>query len=86
MFNTPNLHVILILDDQMPYFEDVSCTHEFLASLCIKVTFPNGIQDELVLTRMGETSSIYEGFLNEDVDVRVVMIDTPATKSRLVSS
>ena len=76
---------LFISDGPMPEFMEEPCTHVLLADMCIKVTFPNQLEDVLVLTRMGETSSIYEGFLKEDNDVRVVMIDTPTTRSRLVS-
>merc|ERR1712029_1273030 len=72
-------------DEEMPTFMEIPCLKKFLGTLCINVTFPNGLWDVLVLTRMEEGSSIYEGYLQEDVDVSVVMIDAPATKSRLIN-
>jgi len=61
-------------DDPMPIFEDATCEHELLANLCIKVTFPDKIEDVLVLTGMGADATIYEGYLKEDNDVTVVLI------------
>jgi len=70
-------------DDPMPIFEDVTCEHELLANLCIKVTFPDKIEDVLVLTRMGADATLYEGFLQEDNDVTVVLI-TSQDNTRLI--
>ena len=67
----------------MPNFEDVACTHQLLADICIKVSFPNGLVDILILTKIG-TKPIFEGFLLKDSDVRAVMIDTPSENTRLV--
>ena len=67
----------------MPTFEEVTCTNQLLADICIKVSFPNSLVDVLILTKMGETH-IFEGFLQEDTDVRAVMINTPSEKTRLV--
>ena len=50
---------------------------------CIEVTFPNSAKDVLILTKVPGTS-IFEGVLQEDDEVSVVMIDTPATKKRMV--
>ena len=55
-----------------------------MADICIKVTFPNGIVDFMFLKSIG--SSIYEGNLEGDKDVGVVMIDDPEIKKRLVTS
>ena len=68
----------------MPNFEEIACTHQLLADICITVSFPNGLVDILILTKIGATP-IFEGFLQEDTDVRAVMIDTPSEKTRLVS-
>ena len=68
----------------MPNFEEIACTHQLLADTCIKVSFSNGLVDILILTKIG-TTPIFEGFLQEDTDVRAVMIDTPSEKTRLVS-
>ena len=46
---------------------------------------PNKVMDFLILTSMPKTS-IYEGFLQGDKDVSVVMIDTPMTKKRMVTN
>ena len=72
-------------NDPMPSFEDQPCsTNDY--DMCIQVTFPNGEVDMLLLTRDSPTSSIYEGSLKGDEDVGVVLIDTPSTGKRLVSS
>ena len=70
-------------DDEMPSFEEQPCS---LFDMCIKVTFPNGVVDNLLLTRDSPTSSIYEGTLEGDEEVTVVLIDTPSTGKRLVST
>ena len=67
----------------MPNFEEIACTHQLLADTYIKVSFSNGLVDILILTKIGATP-IFEGFLQEDTDVRAVMIDTPSEKTRLV--
>jgi len=69
-------------DDQMPSFEDKPCS---LFDWCIEVTFPNGVVDMLLLTRDSPTSSIYEGSLEGDEEVGVVLIDTPSTGKRLIN-
>ena len=73
-----------LVDNAMPNFEEIACTHQLLADTCIKVSFSNGLVDILILTKIGATP-IFEGFLQEDTDVRAVMIDTPSEKTRLVS-
>ena len=68
----------------MPHFEDSTCPENYPDShFCIVVTFPNSAKDMLILTIVPGTS-IFEGFLEEDDEVSVVMIDTPATKKRMV--
>ena len=72
-------------NDPMPSFEEQPCsTNDY--DMCVQVTFPNGEVDMLLLTGKSPTSSIYEGTLKGDEDVGVVLIDTPLTKKRLVSS
>ena len=53
--------------------------------LSIKVIFSNSEEDILILTQVPGTS-IYEGHLQDDYDVPVVLIDIPLTKKRLVSN
>ena len=53
--------------------------------LSIKVIFSNSEEDILILTQVPGTS-IYEGHLQDDYEVPVVLIDIPMTKKRLVSS
>ena len=65
----------------MPTFEDSAC---FGGDLCITVWFPTSVIDTLVLYRKPGTD-IYEGYLENDVDVPVVLIDVPITRKRTVS-
>ena len=68
----------------MPTFEDSICPKSYSYNyFCIGVAFPNSAKDMLILTKVPGTS-IFEGFLQEDDEVSVVMIDTPATKKRMV--
>ena len=68
----------------MPTFEDSKCPENYLDyHFCIAVTFPNSAKDMLILIKVPGTS-IFEGFLQDDDEVSVVMIDTPATKKRMV--
>ena len=55
------------------------------ADMCIKVSFPNGNDDVMILTRMHEESTMYDGFLQQDEDVSIIVIDTPQTHHRLVN-
>ena len=72
------------LGNTIPTFEDSTCPENYPDNhFCIAVTFPNSAKDMLILTKVPGTS-IFEGFLKEDDDVSVVMIDTPATKKRMV--
>ena len=57
----------------MPTFKDIECKPELSADLCVKVTFKDGTEDVLVLTK--SSSFIYEGSLKEDKQVEVVAID-----------
>ena len=69
----------------MPIFEDSTCPENYPDSnFCIAVTFPNLAKDLLILSKVPGTS-IFEGFLQKDDEVSVVMIDTPATKKRMVT-
>ena len=61
----------------MPMFQDEICPFGLVATKCIQVTFSNGIIDFLMLTRLTNESSIYEGYLAKEKDVGVVMIETP---------
>ena len=45
---------------------------------------PNSEKDMLVLAQVPGTS-IYEGYLRNEVDVPVVLIDVPSTNKRVVS-
>ena len=66
-------------------FQDEICPFGLDATKCIQVTFSNGIVDFLVLTRLTNKSSIYEGYLAKETDVGVVMIETPH-ENRLVGA
>ena len=66
----------------MPTFEESTCSDN-AGDICIEVIFPNGVIDILILTQMPKTS-IYEGFLQGDTDVGVVMIDSPMAEKRMV--
>ena len=80
IFNLPHL------DHAMPTFEETDCSSDFSAAdMCIKVYFPNGNDDVMILTRMHEESTMYDGFLHQDEDVSVIVIDTPQTHQRLVN-
>ena len=52
--------------------------------LCVDVVMPNSEKDMLVLAQVPGTS-IYEGYLRNEVDVPVVLIDVPSTNKRVVS-
>ena len=64
------------LGDPMPVFQDGICPFGLVATKCIQVTFSNGISDYLILTRLSNDSSIYEGYFATDKDVSAVMIET----------
>ena len=52
--------------------------------LCVEVVMPNSEKDMLVLAQVPGTS-IYEGYLGNELDVPVVLIDVPSTNKRVVS-
>ena len=66
----------------MPKFKESACPEDN-GDVCITVMFPNSVEDLLILTQVPRTS-IFEGYLQEDNQVPVVMIDTPLTKKRMV--
>ena len=68
----------------MPTFKELPSSN-FNGDLAIKVIFANFEEDILVLSQVPGTS-IYEGHLQDDYEVPVVLIDTPLTRKRLVSS
>ena len=72
--------------DTMPSFKESTCQDKTQADICITVSFSNGAHDTLVLNRASEASSIYEGFLQGDRDVPVVVIDIPMHNKRFVSN
>ena len=75
----------------MPAFKDTPCPgDEDLAGdlpknadLCVEVLLPNLGKDMLVLSLIHGTS-IYEGYLRNEKDVPVILIDVPSTKRRVV--
>ena len=80
----------------MPVFQDAACPEngklpkdlpeDFPENLdlCVEVLMPNSEKDMLVLSQVLGTS-IYEGYLRNEVNVPVVLIDVPLTKKRVVS-
>ena len=66
-------------------FEDDECPPEFDLDLCIKVVFPNGMEDTLLLARDSPNSTVYEGVLMGEADASVVLIDAPEDGERIVS-
>ena len=66
-------------------FEDDECPPEFGLDLCIKVVFPNGMEDTLLLARDSPNSTVYEGVLMGEDDASVVLIDAPEDGERIVS-
>ena len=68
----------------MPSFKELPSS-KMNGDLSIKVIFSNSEEDILILTQVPGTS-IYEGHLQDDYDVPVVLIDIPLTKKRLVSN
>merc|ERR1711923_605831 len=56
-------------DHPMPTFQETDCPSNLSAAdMCIKVSFPNGNDDVMILTRMHEESTMYDGFLQHDED------------------
>ena len=66
----------------MPLFSDLSSSGGN-GQLRMKVTFSNSVEDILILSQVPGTS-IYEGHLQHDYEVPVLLIDTPLAKRRLV--
>ena len=72
-------------DDALPMFEDDECPPDSGLDLCVKVTFPNGMEDMLLLARDSPNSTVYEGVLMGEEDASVVLIDAPEDDERIVS-
>ena len=70
------------IDESMPLFNDSSSPGDD-GYLRIKVTFSNSVEDILILSQVPGTS-IYEGHLQDDYEVPVLLIDTSLAKKRLV--
>ena len=71
--------------DALPMFEDDECPPDSGLDLCVKVTFPNGMDDMLLLARDSPNSTVYEGVLMGEEDASVVLIDAPEDGERIVS-
>ena len=69
----------------LPTFEDDECPPDSGLDLCVKVIFPNGMEDMLLLARNSPTSTVYEGVLKDEDDAFVVLIDAPEDSERIVS-
>ena len=79
----------------MPVFQNAACPENAKLpkdrpedfpenpDLCVEVVMPNSEKDMLVLAQVPGTS-IYEGYLRNEVDVPVVLIDVPSTNKRVV--
>ena len=72
-------------DDALPTFEDEECPPDLGLDLCVKVVFPNGMEDMLLLARDSPNSTVYDGFLAGEDDAYVVLIDEPEDGERIVS-
>ena len=72
-------------DDALPTFEDDVCPPDSGLDLCVKVAFPNGKKDMLLLARDSPNSTVYDGFLAGEDDAYVVLIDAPEDDERIVS-
>ena len=72
-------------DDALPTFQDDECPPDLGLDLCVKVIFPNGMEDMLLLARDSPNSTVYEGFLAAEDDAYVVLIDAPEDDERIVS-
>lgn len=73
----------------MPTFEEMTCPHDLPdveegPELCIKVSFHNGNEDVMVLSKMDGSTTMLDGFLQQDEDVSIILIDSPQTHHRLV--
>ena len=69
-------------DHTLPMFKMDMCPND--ADICIQVNFPNGNTDRLILTRVPDTSSVYEGFLELEPDVPAVMVNLPRSNRQMV--
>ena len=74
----------------MPSFQDITCPNNLpesveVADRCTEVSFPDGTKDVIILARVGN-SSIYDGVLQQDEDVSVLVIDTAQTHHRTVNT
>merc|ERR1712110_1076530 len=72
-------------DDTLPTFEDEECPPDLGLDLCVKVVFPNGMEDMLLLAKDSPNSTAYDGFLAGEDDVDVVLIDAPEDDERIIS-
>merc|ERR1711981_311100 len=72
-------------DDALPTFEDDECPPDSGSDLCVKVAFPNGMEDMLLLARDSPNSTIYDGVLMGEDDAYVVLIDEPEDGERIIS-
>ena len=72
-------------DDALPTFQDDECPPDLGLDLCVKVIFPNGMEDMLLLARDSPNSTVYDGFLAGEDDAYVVLIDAPEDDERIVS-
>ena len=61
----------------MPKFQVISCPKDIDVSRCLEVTFSNGIVDRLILKSLSKKSSVFEGYLANETDASVVMIENP---------
>ena len=73
----------------MPTFEDEACA-EFEGDLCVGVLFSNSKDDLLILSHATDSDGnlmkdTYEGYLKNEKEVSVVLIDVPSTNKRMVS-
>ena len=66
----------------MPLFNDLSSPGDD-GYFRIKVTFSDSVEDILILSQVPGTS-IYEGHLQDEYEVPVLLIDNPWIKKRLV--
>jgi len=76
-------NIDLEFDESMPSFKELPSL-KMNGDLHIKVVFSNSEEDILILTQVPGTS-IYEGHLQDDYEVPVVLIDIPLTKKRLIA-
>merc|ERR1712018_410070 len=69
----------------MGTFEDDECPPDSGLDLCVKVVFPNGKEDMLLLARDSPNSTVYEGVLMGEDDASVVLIDAPEDGERIIN-